>query len=176
MTDRLTIIQYNEPTDWKKTVQTGPFGRPKWSLTWNGQGCGHMDLEQYQDMETPKPRKWSDGKKSMHSLTTILMNITLNVQAGLDCSSMKTAWDSLMGRYAQADPIVQNLTHAHLHAKHYIEGNMETSPGHIAELQRLREACGGLAWWSQTHTSQESLCSLCQLHPGIQSSLPWVEC
>jgi len=50
------------------------------------------------------------------ALTTILMNITLNVQAGLDCSSMKTAWDSLMGRYAQADPIVQNLTHAHLHA------------------------------------------------------------
>src|SRR5882724_11863113 len=50
-----------------------------------------------------------------------------------------------MGRYAQADPIAQNLAHAHLHAKHYIEGNTETLPGHISELQRLREACGGLS-------------------------------
>src|SRR5882724_8401557 len=72
------------------------------------------------------------------------MNITPNVQAGLDCSSAKTAWDSLVGRYAQADPIAQNFAHARFHAKHYIEGNMETLPGHIAELQRLREACGGL--------------------------------
>ena len=49
-----------------------------------------------------------------------------------------------MGRYAQADPIAQNLAHAHLHAKRSLEGNSETLPGHITELQRLREACGGL--------------------------------
>jgi len=72
------------------------------------------------------------------------MNIAPNIQAGLDCSSAKTAWDSLVSGYAQADPIAQNLTHARLHAKRFIEGGTETLPGHIAELQRLREACRGL--------------------------------
>ena len=51
----------------------------------------------------------------MQALSTILMNIAPNVQAGLDCSSKKTAWDSLVSRYAQADPIAQNLAHARLH-------------------------------------------------------------
>jgi len=73
------------------------------------------------------------------------MNITPNIQAGPDCSSAKTAWDSLVSRYAQADPIAQNLAHTQLHAKQFTEGNMETLPGHIAELQRLREACSGLS-------------------------------
>src|SRR5882724_4923991 len=44
----------------------------------------------------------------------------------------------------QADPISQNLAQSHLHAKHYTEGGTETVPSHIAELQRLRETCGGL--------------------------------
>jgi len=49
-----------------------------------------------------------------------------------------------VNRYTQADPIAQNLAHARLHAKLFLEGNTETLPGHVAELQRLREACGGL--------------------------------
>ena len=53
-------------------------------------------------------------------------------------------WDGLVSRYAQADPITQNLAQARLHAKRFTEGNIETLPGHIAKLQRLREACSGL--------------------------------
>src|SRR5882724_10159255 len=80
----------------------------------------------------------------MQALSTILMNIAPNDQAGLDCSCKKRAWDSLVSQYAQADPITQNLVHAHLHSKHFIEGNTETLLGHIMELQRLREACSRL--------------------------------
>jgi len=92
--------------------------------------------------DVEKLTRWEET--DVQSLSTILMNITPNVQASLDCSSAKTAWDSLVGRYAQADPIMQNLAHDHLHAKHYIDGNTETLPGHITELQRLREACSRL--------------------------------
>src|SRR5882724_5660707 len=66
------------------------------------------------------------------------------MQAGLDCSSAKTAWDRLLSQYAQVDPIAQNLAHASLHAKCFTEGSTETLPAHIAELQRLREVCTGL--------------------------------
>ena len=75
----------------------------------------------------------------------ILTNITPNIQARLDCSSAKTAWDSLVWQYTQAAPIVQNLAHTHLHAKCLIEGNSETLLGHITDLQRLRETCGRLS-------------------------------
>ena len=61
----LQSFNMKNQTGWKKMAQTGPFGRPEWSLTWKGQGCGHTYLEWYQDMETPKLRKWSDGKKSI---------------------------------------------------------------------------------------------------------------
>jgi len=74
----------------------------------------------------------------------ILMNIVLNVQAGIDCSSTKAAWDGLSSCYAQIDPIAQNLAQTRLHTKRYTEDSMETLPAHIAELQKLREACGGL--------------------------------
>ena len=86
--------------------------------------------------------KWEEA--DAQALSTILMNIAPNVQAGLDCSSVKAAWDGLLSCYMQADPIAQNLAQTRLHAKRYVEGAMETLPSHIAELQRLREACGGL--------------------------------
>jgi len=41
-------------------------------------------------------------------------------------------------------PIAQNLAQTCLRTKHFMEGSTETLPAHIAELQRLREACGGL--------------------------------
>src|SRR6266481_6269847 len=71
-------------------------------------------------------------------------NISPNMQAGLDCSSSKAAWDGLLAHYAQSDPIAKNLAQTCLHAKHYIEGGAEMLLEHIAGLQRLREACGGL--------------------------------
>jgi len=92
--------------------------------------------------DTEKLNTWEEI--DTQALLTILMNMTPNVQAGLDCSSAKTAWDSLVSRYAQAKPIAQNLAHAPLHAKHFLEGNTKTLPGHVTELQRLREACGRL--------------------------------
>ena len=71
------------------------------------------------------------------ALSMILMNIVPNVQAGLDCSSAKAAWDGLTSRYTQVDPIAQNLAQTRLRTKRFIEGTAETMPMHIAELQRL---------------------------------------
>ena len=92
--------------------------------------------------EMDKLTKWEEV--DAQALSTILMNIALNVQAGLDCSSSKAAWDGLLSRYVQADPITQNLAQTCLYAKCFVENGGETLPGHIAELQRLQEACGGL--------------------------------
>ena len=36
------------------------------------------------------------------------------------------------------------MAQTRLHGKRYVEGGTETLPEHIAGLQRLREACGGL--------------------------------
>src|SRR5467141_1249423 len=55
------------------------------------------------DVEIDKQMKWEEV--DAQALSNILMNITPNVQAGLDCSSAKAAWDELLNRYAQADPI-----------------------------------------------------------------------
>jgi len=55
------------------------------------------------------------------ALSMILMNSVPNVQAGLDCSSTKATWDRLSSRYAQADPITQNLAQTHLHTKCFVE-------------------------------------------------------
>jgi len=115
----------------------------------------------------PKPRVTKTEKLirwegiDAQSLSTILMNITSNVQAGLDCSSTKAAWDSLGSQYTQTDPIVQNISHTCLHAKHFIEGSMETLLTHIAELQRLREACIGLSVTIMDSQSMESSCYPC---------------
>src|SRR5882724_2516636 len=89
-----------------------------------------------------KLAKWEEVDSQ--ALSMILMNIFPNVQAGLNCSSVKAAWDGLTGRYTQVDPIAQNLAQTRLQSKCFIEGSAETVPAHIAELQRLREACGGL--------------------------------
>ena len=62
------------------------------------------------------------GEINAQALMTILMNITLNVQASLDCSSAKTAWDSLVSQYAQTDLIAQNLAHTCLHANSSYKG------------------------------------------------------
>jgi len=83
--------------------------------------------------ETKKLTKWEEV--DAQALSTILMNITLNVQAGLDFSSVKAAWDSLISCYAQVDPIAQSLSQTQLHAKHYMEGGTETLPSHISKLQ-----------------------------------------
>src|SRR5882724_7953931 len=104
--------------------------------------CISRTIPRHSDTGTEKMIRWEEV--DVQALTTILMNITPNVQARLDCSLVKAAWDGLLSCYAQADPIAQNLAQSCLHAKHYMEGGMEMVPSHIAELQRLREMCGGL--------------------------------
>src|SRR5882672_1957317 len=94
------------------------------------------------DTEVDKLAKWEET--DAQALSMILMNIIPNVQAGLDCSSAKAAWDGLTSHYAQVDPIAQNLAQTRLRTKHYVEGGTETLPAHISELQKLREACAGL--------------------------------
>ena len=50
----------------------------------------------------PKPRNEDTDKLArweeldVQVLSTILMNVTPNVQAGLDCPSAKTTWDGLL--------------------------------------------------------------------------------
>ena len=55
--------------------------------------------------EIDKLIKWEEA--DAQALSTILMNIAPNVQAGLDCSSAKAAWDGLLSRYVQVDPITK---------------------------------------------------------------------
>jgi len=43
-----------------------------------------------------KLEKWEEF--DAQALSMILMNIVLNVQAGVDCSSAKAAWDGLLSR------------------------------------------------------------------------------
>src|SRR5882724_6822585 len=94
------------------------------------------------DSDADKLARWEE--MDAQALSMILMNIVPNVQAGLDCSSAKAAWDRLTSRYAQVNPIAQKLAQTRLHTKHYVEGGTETLPTHISELQKLRETCGGL--------------------------------
>ena len=44
--------------------------------------------------DTEKLAKWEE--LNAQALSTILMNVTPNVQAGLDCSSAKTIWDRFL--------------------------------------------------------------------------------
>jgi len=71
-------------------------------------------VPRHRDTETKKLIRWEEI--DAQALTVILMNIALNVQSGLDCSSAKAAWDDLVSRYTQADPIAQNLAHGRLHS------------------------------------------------------------
>jgi hypothetical protein len=81
------------------------------------------------DTDVDKLAKWEEV--DAQALSTILMNIAPNVQAGLDCLSAKAAWDGLLGRYAQANPIAQDIAQTCLYAKCYVEGGTETLPTHI---------------------------------------------
>ena len=46
------------------------------------------------DLEIDKKMKWEEV--DAQALSNILMNITPNVQAGLDCSSARATWDELL--------------------------------------------------------------------------------
>jgi hypothetical protein len=145
MPNSLEILRYNEYerldengsnwTFWKTRITPYLKGMKLWPYV-TGTAAKPMST---------KPENLEVWEQSdAQALTLILMNITPSVQAGLDCTSAKAMWDGLLSRYAQTDPIAQNLAQSRLRAKHFEEGGQETLPAHIAELQRLREACGGL--------------------------------
>jgi len=113
MTDSFKILRYEESeqlnengsnwTFWKTQIVPSLKGSKLWlyiSGTMPRPGATEID----------KLIRWEE--LDAQALSTILMNIAPNVQAGLDGSSMKTAWDSLVSQYAQANPIAQNLAHA----------------------------------------------------------------
>src|SRR5882672_4333168 len=145
MSDSFRILRFDESerlnedgsnwTFWKTRITLYLKGARLWPYI-----SGTMPRPTGSDAD--KLARWEEG--NAQALSTILMNILPNVQAGLDCSSARAAWDGLSSRYAQADPIAQNLAQTRLWTKYYIEGGSETLPGHITELQKLREACGGL--------------------------------
>src|SRR5882724_1242256 len=145
MSDGFKILRYDESewlnkdgsnwTFWKTRIVPYLKGSRLWPYI-----SGVM--QRPADTEVDKLAKWEE--MDAQALSMILMNIVPNVQAGLDCSSAKATWDGLTSRYAQVDPIAQNLAQTRLHMKHYVEGGTETLPAHISELQKLREACTGL--------------------------------
>src|SRR5882724_919395 len=145
MTERLTIIRYKQSEQLKEDGLNWTFWKTRMIPYLKGLRLWPYisgTIPRHSDTRTEKLIRWEE--KDAQALSTILMNINPNAQAGLDCSSAKAAWDDLLSHYSQADPIAQNLAQSRLHAKHYMEGGMETVPSHIAELQRLREMCGGL--------------------------------
>jgi len=145
MTDGLKMIRYDELERLKEDGSNWTFWKTRMVPYLKGSRLWPYvsgTVPRHSDTKTKKLIKWEEV--DAQALTTILMNIVPNVQAGLDCSSAKAAWDGLSSRYAQADPIAQNLAQTRLRTKHFMEGSTETLPAHIAELQRLREACGGL--------------------------------
>src|SRR5882672_6899922 len=123
MSDNFKIIRYDETkrlnengsnwTFWKTRIIPYLKGSKLWPYI-----AG--TIPKPDATETEKLVKWEEIDSQ--ALSTIVMNIAPNVQARLDCSSAKATWDGLLSRYAQADPIAQNLAHAHLHAKRFTVG------------------------------------------------------
>src|SRR5882724_4857059 len=88
MTDRLTIIQYDESDQLKEDSSNWTFWKTqmvpylKGSRLWpyiSGM------VPRHRDTKTKKVIRWEEI--DTQALTTILMNITPNVQASLDCVS-----------------------------------------------------------------------------------------
>src|SRR5882724_8332461 len=145
MSDSFKILRYNELERLNENGSNWTFWRTRITPYLKGSRLwpyisGTKLKPTSSDVE--KLEKWEEVVAQ--ALSMILMNIVPNVQARLDCSSAKAAWDRLSSRYAQTDPIAQNLAQTRLHTKNFEEGGAETLPAHISELQRLREVCGGL--------------------------------
>ena len=110
MSDGFKILRYDESehlnedgsnwTFWKTRIIPYLKGSRLWPYI-----SGSMPKPAATDVD--KLAKWEEVDSQ--ALSMILMNIVPNVQAGLDYSSAKAAWDGLTGCYAQVDPIAQNL-------------------------------------------------------------------
>ena len=97
MSDSFKILQYDESerlnedssnwTSWKTGIVPYLVGSRLW-LYISG------SIHKPDDSETEKLIRWLEV--DMQALSTVLMNIAPNVQAGLDCSSAKAAWDGLL--------------------------------------------------------------------------------
>src|SRR5882724_4023025 len=145
MSDGLKILRYDESEQLNEDGSNWTFWKTRIVLYLKGLRLWPYIsgvMQRPADMEVEKLAKWEEF--DTQALSMILMNIVPNVQAGLDCSSAKVAWDGLTSHYAQVDPIAQNLAQTRLRMKHFVEGGTETLPAHISELQKLREACARL--------------------------------
>jgi len=118
MSDSFKILQYDKSECLNENGSNWTFWRTQIIPYLKG-----PNLWPYITGTTPKPNvtevdkleRWEEIDAQV--LSTILMNIVPNVQAGLDCSSVKAAWEGLLSRYAQVDPIVQNLAQIRLYTK-----------------------------------------------------------
>src|SRR3979490_1159336 len=145
MSDSFKVLRYEESERLDESSSNWNFWKTRIVPYLKGMRLwGHISgtMARPPDSDIKGLTQWEEPDAQAPSI--ILMNIVPNIQAGLDCSSSKAAWDGLLSRYAQADPIAQNFAYTWLLAKCYLEGGPETMPTHLAELQRLREACGGL--------------------------------
>ena len=145
MTDDFKILRYDESERLNKNGSSWIFWKTRMVPYLKGSKMWPYvsgTIPKPGNADTEKLARWEE--LDTQALSTILMNMTPNVQAGLDCSSAKTIWDGLLSWFTQADPIAQNLAQTCLRTKHFIKGGTETLPVHIGELQRLHETCGGL--------------------------------
>src|SRR5882672_7634994 len=123
MTDYFKILRYDESERLKEAGSNWSFWKTRTIPYLKG-----SRLWPYISGTIPRPRvtdtekliQWEEA--DAQALSATLMNISPNVQAGLDCSSAKATWDGLSARYAQTDPIAQKLAQTCLQTKHFTEG------------------------------------------------------
>jgi len=110
MTDSLKMLLFDKSEQLKEDGSNWTFWKTRMVPYLKGSRLwpyASGTIPRHRDTETEKLIRWEE--LDAQALMTILMNITLNVQAGLDCSSAKATWDRLTSHYAQIDPIMQNL-------------------------------------------------------------------
>src|SRR6266481_1341491 len=98
MSDNFKILQYKEMdclhesglnwTFWKTRIIPYLTGARLWPYV-------SGTVAKPNDTEADKLMKWME--MDMQALSTVLMYISPNVKAGLDCSCSKAAWDGFLG-------------------------------------------------------------------------------
>src|SRR5882724_4517495 len=120
MADGFKILQYDKSERLNKSGSNWTFWKTRIVPYLKG-----SRLWPYVSGTMPRPRATETNKLirweevDTQALSTILMNIAPNAKVGFVFSSVKTAWHSLVSRYAKPDPITQILAHAKIHAKRF---------------------------------------------------------
>src|SRR5882672_3007438 len=114
MTDSLKMLLFDKSEQLKEDGSNWTFWKTRMVPYLKGSRLWPYvsgTVPRHRDTTTEKLIRWEEA--DAQALFTILINISPNAQAGLDCSSAKAAWDSLLSHYTQANPIAQNLAQSH---------------------------------------------------------------